>query len=350
MTKTTKIFTLLIVIVVVIILFSTKNTPSGPLKVGVINPLSGPAGNIGEVVANDIKLASSSALSLQFEDDQCDSKKAVSSYMKLKQEGTKVFYVSCSGSVLALAPLAKQDGNLILTAYAGSAEIQKTGDEVIRFIPDAVSIAGGMADYAARLDVSSRIGLLYEEQDYAKSAALILKDKLSSRIAMEEVYSSSDSSFRTQVTKLKGAKIDVLLYVPTSDKAAKLVYQEMRTLGFKPLIIGDVNTCEFPFSPKDFGLKAVCFDSGFVTETDAYRQFLSQYKNAYGKDAAAPFYDAITFDVMGLLTKFASTHSTVEIPALKSYFLNGIDGVMSRYVFTPNGEVIATPYLKMFEK
>lgn len=341
-----KILVVIIVIVAVVIGLGIRNDDGGVIKIGIINPLTGPAGSMGEEVVNAIKLATSTKLQFLFEDDQCDAKKAVSSYMKLKQEGTHIFYLSCSGSLLAVAPLAKQDGNLILSAYAGSSEIRKTGDEVIRFIPDALSVADAMANYVTNMKSRPKIGLLYEEQDYAKSVALALKEKLGEKVIIEERYVATDTTFRTQITKLKGQRIDVLLYIPTSDKAAQLIYKELQTLNYKPLLVGDVNVCAYPFSPKDFGLKGICFDAGFSVETDAYKQFLIDYKNRYGVESNAAFYSAITYDIFKLLDK----SNQKDVPSLKRYFLNGIKGEMSDYSFTPNGEVIADQYLKMFER
>ena len=157
------------------VVLSTGDQTGTSIKVGVISPMSGAATTMGEEIVNSINLASTNSLSIVFEDDQCDTKKSISAYQKLKLQGTHVFYVACSGSVLALAPIAKQDGNLIVTAYAGSSEIRKTGDEVIRFIPDAVSVAEAMAEFASTLPISSKIGLLYEERIMQSRRPLLCK-------------------------------------------------------------------------------------------------------------------------------------------------------------------------------
>lgn len=341
------------IIVVIIIAWNVVDRPKQTeiLRIGVINPMSGPAGNLGEDVWNAMRLASTTSLELVLEDDQCDTKKAVSAYQKLKLEGVKVFSVSCSGSVMALAPLAKEDGNLIITGFAGSAEIRKTGDEVIRFTPDAISIAEAMAEYTATLPATTKIGILYEEMDYSKSAAEILKQKLGNRIIIEERYTANDSTYRTQLTKLKGSGITTLLYIPTSDKAAQLVYKEMKTLGFTPAIIGDVNVCEYPFAPKEFGLTATCFDFGFSTERPAYQEFLAAYKAAYGKDPIAAYNDAVTYDSLYAVNMFMESYAGDNlIPDLKKYLLAGVDGKMTKYTFTPDGEVESEGNLKKVER
>ncbi len=339
-------------VVIVIIWKAAAPTPTeGLLTIGVINPMSGPAANLGEEVTNTVNLASTTAITFSLEDDPCDSKKAISAYEKLKQEGVKIFSVSCSGSVMALAPLAKADGNLIVTGYAGSAEIRKTGDEVIRFTPDAISIAEAMAEYAATIPATAKMGLLYEEHDYSKSAAVLLKEKLGSKIIAEERYTSTDTTFRTQLAKLKALGLTHLLYVPTSDKAAQLVLKEMQTLSFKPEILGDVNLCEYSFAPKDFGLHTTCFDFGFSTETQGYKDFLEAYKSKYGKAPMAAFNLAVSLDSFYAIDQFAKNYTGNNlIPDLKKYLLAGVDGKMTKYTFTPDGEVVAEGSLKKLER
>ncbi len=351
MSKSSKIILGIIVVVILVLSLIRPSTSVKSIKIGVINPMTGPAGTVGEQVVNAIKLASSTSLQVVVEDDQCDSKKALSAYMKLKQEGVRVFYISCSGSLLAVAPLAKADNNVILTAYAGSSEIRKTGDEVIRFIPDSLSIADAMSTYVSGLSSTTKLGLFYENQDYSKSVAMSLSSSLGNKIIAEDTYTATDNTFRTQIAILKAKGINTLLYTPTSDKALQLIYKEMQLLDYKPLIVGDVNTCEYSPSPKTFGLKAVCFDAGFSHETEAYKAFKIAYKEKYGVDSASPFYDSITYDIFKLLEKYSIRNSSDDfVVGLKKYLLAGVQGEMATYAFTSNGELLADDYLKMFEK
>jgi ABC-type branched-subunit amino acid transport system substrate-binding protein len=307
--------------------------------------------NIGEEVANVIKLASTTALEIVYEDDQCDSKKAISAYQKLSSEGVKIYYVSCSGSVMALAPLIKKDGNLLVTGYAGSSEIRRTGDEVIRFIPDAISVSEPMSKYVKeKASSTSIIGLLYEEQDYSKSVAMSIEEYLGKDKIISERYNANDTTFRTQITKLKSQKIDTLLFVPTSDKAAELVYKEMDLLGLRPLIIGDINACDYPIDIKSYKLSMICFKAGFNVETQAYKDFVRSYKETYGMDASFPFYDAVTYDIIIAINNFYKENPRASISDLKSYILGGLKGMMSDYNFTKDGEVLSDKYLKLQEK
>jgi len=134
---------------------------------GVIVPLSGSTATMGSSIVRDLQMLNLKTLALHFEDDQCDPKQAISVYRRLRLKSVKYFYLACSGSVLALAPLAKKDGTLIITAYAGASAIRTTGPEVIRYIPDALSISQEIVKYLRQRN-DARIGLLHEEQDWQR--------------------------------------------------------------------------------------------------------------------------------------------------------------------------------------
>ncbi|MCB0336388.1 MAG: hypothetical protein KDD62_08780, partial [Bdellovibrionales bacterium] len=78
-------------------------------------PLTGSGALIGKSIQGVTKLAQLNSIEPVFEDDQCVGKHAVSAYLKLRQQDIRVFYMACSGSILAIAPLAKKNGDLILT-------------------------------------------------------------------------------------------------------------------------------------------------------------------------------------------------------------------------------------------
>jgi ABC-type branched-subunit amino acid transport system substrate-binding protein len=144
-------------------------------QVGVIVPLSGGAASYGQGIRGAFNLAAPTAYRPLFEDDQCEARKALTAYQALRRKNVRVFYAGCSGAVLVLAPLAKTDGTLILTAYAASTDIRATGPEVIRLNPDGISEAEELTDYLRAHYPNGKFSLLFEEQDYASSLAHTLE-------------------------------------------------------------------------------------------------------------------------------------------------------------------------------
>ena len=308
-------------------------------------PLTGPAGSIGEYVKNAIDLAAAQNIQVVYADDECDTKKAVSAYQELKIKDVKVFYVACSGSVLALAPLAKENGDLIITAYAGSSEIRNTGDEVIRFIPDALSVVAVMKEYFSE-NPTEKYAIIHENQNYSTSLADGIAEALGPRLILQEAYASEATDVRTQLTKIKSSGADKIIVVPVSDKTAEIVYKQMKALGMTTPILGEVNVCEYKPAPWDFGFKTTCWkaDLGEEKTTD----FSKKFKDAYGKDSQSPFYDAVTYDSIQILDRLMK--KTEDISELKKEILAGVQGEYLTYSFESNGEVIGTQYLRKIER
>lgn len=324
MRKVTR-FSLIIVVIVLLFVIVFKFNSGKTIKVGIINPLSGPVMQRGEEITDIIKLAETDRVEMIFGDDKCDGNIASTTYNELKKKGVRVFYVSCSASLLAIAPQAKIDGNLIVTSYAGAIEIRNTGDEVIRFIPDALSAVDVIYSDITKLASSSKPAFLYEDQDYSNFIVSGVKERIgTSTKIISEIIPAKSTTTDKQIQRLKSAKVDTVFFIPASDHA-----------------------CGSPISVKELGINAICYEVGFQTDTEAYKKLIAEYKAKYKKDADNPFYDAITYDIFKLLGKFASTkHADDFIPELKNYIISGVNGEMSKYTFTKDGKVESGNLLK----
>jgi ABC-type branched-subunit amino acid transport system substrate-binding protein len=301
---------------------------------------------MGEFVKKAIELNSYKNFTVKFEDDACDPKMAVSAYNLLKLENVKVFYVTCSGSVLALAPLVKQNGDLIITAYAGSAEIRKTGDETIRFIPDAESIGQPISEYIKKASIANKYAFLYEDQAYSHSLINVIRPVLGVNLVADETYKGDSVDFRTPLTKIKGSGATDIIFVPVSEKPAYAIYKQMHELGMNPNIIGDVNVCDYQKAPTEFNLSITCWKAGLSKEKES--AFAAKYLSRYGVVSGAPFYDAATYDAMHILDNIVGSIGQIQIPAIKKKLLTGVTGPINSYSFDASGEITnVSDYLTM---
>lgn len=318
-------FIIFLIAIAVLVTVTLKFNSGNTIKVGIINPLSGPVMQRGEEITNTIELSKPKHIELVYGDDKCDGSVASTTYNDLKNKGIKIFYVSCSTSLLSIAPQAKIDGNLLITSYAGAIEIRNTGDEVIRFIPDALSAVDVIYSDINKLSTSTKYALLYEDQDYSQFIVSNIKNRVgTSTKVSSEVIPPASTSTEKQIAKLKSDKIDTVFFIPTSD-----------------------HSCKSPITIKNSGLDIVCYEVGFDKDTDSYNKLVKNYEDKYKMNADNPFYNAITYDVFKLLGKFASkSHSDDYIPELKKYILSGVEGEMSKYTFTKDGEVEAKNLLK----
>jgi len=330
------ILTYLILFFTSLSLYPTNSNALDKLQVGIIAPLTGPAQNMGDSLSKAIRLNQPMNVELFFQDDQCQASRALSAYHLLRSKGVSIFYVACSGPVLALAPLAKRDGTLILSALAGSEKIRSTGPEVIRFNPDSVSIAENMA---VELDkIGKRFLLVNEEQDYAESLATILKSKLGAKIVYHDRYRVAEASYRSIITKFRNIESDGLIYIPVSDTSSYLFFKELSELKFPAPIYGDVNVCDQQFKPSDFGMHGVCWRA--YGTSNLFEKFTAEFRAAYDRDPMMQYYDGLSNDIIHILSEYAAKNAEVSVAGVKAYILGGVVGKLGKYNFTADGEVI----------
>jgi ABC-type branched-subunit amino acid transport system substrate-binding protein len=288
---------------------------------------------MGESLSGVVKLAKLTRVSAELEDDRCEAKTALSAYHKLRGRGVRIFYMACSGSILAVAPLAKRNGDLILTSYAGSAKIRDTKAEVLRFNPDAISIANKLSQLLVE-DLKPAI-VIFEEQDYAQSLADRLQELLGSSIIEKISYRPDATSFASEVVRIKQLKGQSIILIPTSDGAAQRMLRAFSSGGVTTPIIGEVNLCDFPFSPSDFGLHGFCVSARFSGE--AFESFIHDFQAQVGRPSAYPFYDAIALDLLRQLDKIAANYQ--EPDSVRAKLLEGFSGRFADYSLTNDGEV-----------
>jgi ABC-type branched-subunit amino acid transport system substrate-binding protein len=322
-------------LMIAVIFFPLLAATAEPLKVGFVVPLTGSAALMGESLNGIVKLAGLRNISPQFEDDRCEAKTALSAYLKLRGRGVRVFYLACSGSILALAPHAKRNGDLILTSYAGSIKIRQTGSEVIRFNPDAVSIAEGMISLLTP-ELKPTI-VLFEEQDYAQSLSDKLHETFGGTIIESISYRADAASFAAEALKIRQQRsAKSVIFISVSDSAARRMLRALAQVGVDVPILGEVNLCDYPFSLAEFGLRGECVSARFSGER--FTTFMSEYKSQIGREPAYPFYDAIALDLLQHLDGIASNQQ--EPAKIGAKLLEGFPGRFAQYSLTKDGEVI----------
>ncbi len=332
----------------VFIVGNFDDTKNDKIKIGVIIPLTGTASNVTEdlnLLLNDYQKVAKN-IEFVIQDDQCAGKNAISAYQMMKNQGIRIYMVACSGSILSLAPIMAEDGNVIVTGYGGSIEIRKTGDEVIRFIPDGLSIANGLIEEIKKTP-DKKYAVLYENHDYPKSVVDMLNESVKSQILSVDSYNAADASFQTHILKLKASAADEVIYIPVGETAREIIYKEMKQLGLVKPLLGEVNTCDSTIAPKNFGLHGMCFKT--FLKTDGFNIFVKDFNTAYGRDPQYPFYNSISLDIVEITDRLLEGVNSIDDVAIREFkdaILAGVTGDVTSYQFTADGEVIGGEYLE----
>ena len=225
------------------------------VSIGAIFPLSGPVAHFGNESNDGIILAVEEInaaggllgrrINLISEDDEGNAALTVSAFTKLtsRDRVSIVLGSSTSGATLAIAPLAQQQGIVLISPSATNIAVTRAGNFIFRacFIDPFQGVVG--ADFAVDTLRSSRAAVLYDAgADYNTGLAEAFKARIRERgaqVVADEAYQTGEVDFNAQITRIRAANPDVV-YLPNYYNDVALQAMQLRAQGVTtPLVGGD---------------------------------------------------------------------------------------------------------------
>jgi ABC-type branched-subunit amino acid transport system substrate-binding protein len=261
---------------------------------------------------------------------------------------------SCSGEVLGVAPITEKEKIIVMGALSSSPEITHAGDFVFRTFPSDSSQGKILAEEANKK--FERIGMLVEQSDYAIGIANVFAEHFKGEIQREE-FISSESDFKTRITKLKNSDIVALFLSTQAPPKMDIILKQLAELDFSLPIWGNemiANDKDVVTRHVDLFKKVGSAVSATLLppENDKFKGFVERYKQKYGEDPkfldyAGPAADAINV-IAHVLTKVEDPTNTEDIrDAL--YNLSTFEGMHGLVKFDANGDVKLTHTLIQFD-
>ena len=228
-----------------------------PIKVGLIQPLSGPIAAAGSYITNGAKIAADRInarggvlgrpLELVIEDNKSDPAETRNAAEKLIVRDKVPVIIGAWGSsmTLAMMPLALQHGipMVVETSSSGKITDPKTpGQKVIsRISPTSELEAVGAGALIPKLGMK-KIGYMAVNTDWGRGAVVAFGEafkKNGATIEAVEYVGQADTDFYAPLTKFKAAGVDSIVITDDAPKAAKML-QQMKELGLnvKVLVTG----------------------------------------------------------------------------------------------------------------
>jgi branched-chain amino acid transport system substrate-binding protein len=221
------------------------------IKIGNINPYSGPAsayGLIGKTIGayfNKVNAEggiSGRKITYVTYDDAYSPPKAVEQVRKLVEsdEVLLVFQPLGTPSNTAIQKYlnAKKVPQLFVATGATKWGDPKNFPWTMGWQPNYQSEGRIYAKYLLQNNPNSKIGILYQNDDYGKDYVKGLKDglgdKAKSMIVSEQPYETSDPTVDSQIINLKASGADVFFNVTTPKFAAQAI-KKAHEIGWKPL-------------------------------------------------------------------------------------------------------------------
>ncbi len=290
MNKVGQIILWIVVIVVIVLIIwwaTSEKGPSeeGPIKIGVLAPLTGDVAAVGQNLRAGVELAveeinanggiNGRNLEVIFEDGICNAKDATNAANKLVNIDKVPVIIGglCSSETLAAAPIAENAETVLLSPCSSSPDITDAGDYIFRDYPSDTFQGKKGAEIAYDELGSRNAAILYCLSDWCVGLDRVFKETftgLGGSIVAEESFEQKSRDLRTQLTKIKAANPDLIYFVSYTESAVNGLKQ-IKELGIEIKILG-ADAWNDPTIPEEAGNSAegIMYTMPFSPLTDKF--------------------------------------------------------------------------------
>jgi branched-chain amino acid transport system substrate-binding protein len=218
----------------------TTGDAQAPIKIGVIEPLSGPVAASGNYVRMGAEIArdwinarggvNSRKIELVIEDNKSDPKEAASAAEKLIVRDKVPAIMGAWGSSMTLAAMPKLEeyGVPMVVETSSASSVTKRGNPwVFRISPPSEMEALGLEQYVDKLGVK-KADFLAVNTDWGRGAIQAFGDMLKKhgvQVGAAEFMEQSATDMNAQLTKIKGTGGDTL-FLTTAVEQITLVLRQ----------------------------------------------------------------------------------------------------------------------------
>lgn len=295
------------------------STSAAPVKIGVINSLTGPEAPIGEDLGNGIKLAIEDLkkknidVQVIWEDDTGKPQVGISAMEKLATRDNVVGVVGAYTSAVTsvVAKTAERYKVPLVNPVASKEEITRQGYKyVFRVSATTNDYAQVLLDMAFSLGQPKTIAILNENTDFGVSGGRSAKEyaeKKGLKVVFHEAYSKGSPDYRSTLVNVKNVNADVVFMVSYVADAILLMRQS-REIGLSPMAFlgagAGFSNAQFA---KEREVSHGIFSSTQWTPAVAWpgaKEFAKTYQERYGKQAS--YHAATAYTAMWILAHAAA--------------------------------------------
>ena len=329
-----------------------------PIKVGMIEPLSGPIAAAGSYIVNGAKIAldrvngkggvKGRKLELIIEDNKSDPAETRNAAEKLIVRDKVPVIIGAWGSsmTLAMMPLAAQHNVGIVVETSSSVKItdpKTPGSKVVsRISPTSELEALGVEPLLPQLGLK-KVGYIAVNTDWGRGAVVAFGDVLKKQggtIELVEYVGQADTDFYSQLTKFKAANVDGVIITDDAPKTAKML-QQMKELGLnaKVLVTGGSawpdSIVQLAGAPAAEGVMFISFynpyDHAMSGDPEGSRAYVDEWKKR-----GLPWIGVVEgmrgFDAVNLIAQALGTVNEITPPkvhdAVRAAEMKGLYGLI----------------------
>ena len=359
--KHKKIWYALAIIVLIIgaigVMSFKKNTETGDIKIGLLAPLTGDVASIGQGIKSAAELAISEInqsggingrqIVLIAEDGKCDGKESVTAVTKLVNidKVSAILGGACSSESVSTAAIAEDAKVIMFSPLSSSPDLTEAGDYFFRDYPSDSFQGAKAADFAVNTLSAKNIAVLSCQSDWCQGVQKVFTANVRSlggNIVAEEKYDDKTSKdLRTQLTKIKSAKPDLVYFLGYTDGTI-LGLKQAKEIGLTAKMLGG-DAWNDPKILKSAGEAAE--GTMYLMPTAAKNEIFDTafQKITNGKEitiGSRETYDAMM--ILGNIMKKVGSDSSEIKSAL--YGVKDYQGVSGNISLDKNGDLISASY------
>ena len=226
-----------------------------PVKIGVIQPLTGDVAFDGQTAVEGARLAAKfindaggvldgRMIELVVEDGRCEPSESVSAAEKLivREKVSAIAGCFCSSSTGAVMPLAEENKIPLVTGISTSPSLTEQGNEYFfRAVGTSKLFARAFAKALKNELNINRIAYLVVNDDWGRGSMESFSEafaELGGENVANEIFNRGESDFYSYLTKIKAANPDGIYVVANTANAAKATNQ-IKELGIDAEIFGE---------------------------------------------------------------------------------------------------------------
>jgi branched-chain amino acid transport system substrate-binding protein len=295
-------------------------TGGAPFKIGLAAPYTGQYATYGaaqkagaDIAIEELNTAkvNGGTASYVIGDDLGDPKEAVLVAQKFIGDKELLFVNGhmFSGATLAAGPKYQQAKLPMITGSATNPDISKIGPYIWRIVMTDAAQGQGLADYSVKDLGKKKIAIIYDDSDYGRGLAEAFEKGVTAaggQVVEKQQYTSGDSEFKAQLTKIKQANPELLFFSGYYPEGSKIA-QQAKDLGITAQFIGsDGYASDQLMKLGGAAVEGMLVSTFFdYTKTDpAVVKYVAAFK-AKNKGANPDYFSATSYDVINMVAAAA---------------------------------------------
>ena len=229
-----------------------SNAKEGIIKIGSIQQLTGDMAKYGkthvaavraqiEIINEQRKAKKLPLLKLLIEDDQLQPRKGLLLLKKLIDMDNIQVVLGAQGSsvTMAMAPVSNEKKVVQISGGSTAPQVSQAGEFVFRTCPSDIYEGKMMARYYKSHYNKGSLAVLYINNDYGVGLRDAFLGEVGDRRddALILAYNQGVKDFRTQLTRIKNSKIDIVYLVGYEDMVS--VFKQAKELALKVQWLGN---------------------------------------------------------------------------------------------------------------